>query len=308
VVTPRPLKNVTDSVRQRLLNQARESGRPFGELLQYYAMERFLYRMSQSSYADKFVLKGAMMLVAWKAPVTRPTKDIDLLGRTANDVEAIAVAVSEICKQEVEDDGIAFDAATVTADEIVEEADYHGVRVQFRGQLGTARISMQIDIGFGDIVVPSPQATDYPTILDQPKPRVLVYSRESTVAEKLEAMVRLGAVNSRMKDFFDILLLSRWFDFDGRSVAQAIRTTFANRNTEIPAQPLALTHAFLEEQAKQAQWEGFVRKSRLDNAPSRLEEVVEAIGTFLLPITGALAMGDDFEGTWSAPGPWKTLR
>lgn len=156
-MTKHQSRNIAASIRQRLLNKARETGRPFSELLQYYAMERFLYRLSKSPYGDSFVLKGALMLTVWKAPFSRPTMDIDLLGRIDNSIETIIKVTKEICQQEVEPDGIAFDAASIEAERIAEDADYEGIRVRFRGSLETAQIVMQLDIGFGDIVVPSPE-------------------------------------------------------------------------------------------------------------------------------------------------------
>ena len=220
-------KNIGASVRQRLLNKARETGRPFSELLQYFAMERFLYRLSKSEYADKFVLKGALMLTAWNAPLLRPTMDIDLLGRIGNDIGAMAAIVREICAGRVEpDDGLVFDAATVQGERIAEAAEYEGVRIRFRATLDAARIQMQLDIGFGDIVVPAAVPTIYPTILDLPAPHLLAYSRETAIAEKFEAMVKLGELNSRMKDFFDIWLLSRSFDFDGPNPVRGDREDF----------------------------------------------------------------------------------
>lgn len=303
-MTQRRGPNIAASIRQRLLNKARETDRPFNELLQYFAMERFLYRLSKSAHADKFVLKGALMFAAWHAPVTRPTRDIDLLGITDNSIDAIVAFVKEICVQEVESDGLVFDAESVGGERIVEDADYEGVRVRFRGILDTARIAMQIDIGFGDVVVPTPAMAEYPTILPLPAPRLKGYSRESAVAEKFEAMVKLGVLNSRVKDFFDIWLLSRQFDFDGPTLAAAIAKTFASRGTTIPAAPVALTGDFANDAARQAQWRAFIRKSRLENVPSDFAEIVEAVAVFLGPITRALAAGGEFEGSWEAPGPW----
>ena len=171
-MTKRPPKNIAASIRQRLLIKARETGRPFSELLQYFAMERFLYRLSKSRYADNFVLKGALMLTVWQAPFTRPTMDIDLLGRIENSIENITKVITEICRQEVEPDGIAFDIATIEAERIAEDADYEGIRVRFRGFLDAAKIVMQLDIGFGDIVIPSPEPANYPTLLDLPPPQL----------------------------------------------------------------------------------------------------------------------------------------
>ena len=301
----RPPRNIAASVRQRLLMKARETRRPFSELLQYFAMERFLYRLSKSRYADNFVLKGALMLTVWKAPLTRPTMDIDLLGRIGNSIGTILELTREICRQGVEPDGIDFDIATVEAERIAEDAVYEGIRVRFRGSLDTARIVIQLDIGFGDTVIPSPEPASYPTLLDMPAPHIRGYSRESTIAEKFEAMVKLGILNSRMKDFYDIWLILSHFDFEGPILAEAILKTFSTRGTNIQSDPIALTNSFAEDTAKAAQWRGFLRKNRLKNVPQNLVEVVTAIAAFLTPIAEKLAAGTAFKGTWKAPGPWR---
>jgi predicted nucleotidyltransferase component of viral defense system len=285
--------------------KARETRRPFSELLQYFAMERFLYRLSKSRYADNFVLKGALMLTVWEAPLTRPTMDIDLLGRIDNSIATIVELTREICRQGVEPDGIDFDMEKVEAERIAEDADYEGIRVRFRGSLDTARIVMQLDIGFGDIVIPSPEPASYPTLLDLPAPHLLVYSRESTIAEKFEAMVKLDILNSRMKDFYDIWFILRQFDFEGSILSKAISKTFSTRGTNIQSEPVALTNSFAEDAGKAAQWRGFVRKNRLVDVPQNLVEVVAAIATFLTPIVEQLAAGRVFKGTWKAPGPWR---
>jgi len=183
------VKNISASIHQRLLNNARQTGRPFAEVLQYFAIERFLYRLSRSPHAGKFILKGALMLSAWEPGLPRPTKDIDLLGSTKNDVSAIVAIMRSICKIETAPpDGLLFDPAEVEGERITENADYQGVRVGFWGNLGKARISMQIDIGFGDIVFPAPKKLIYPAILDMPRPVLRGYSKESIVAEKLESL------------------------------------------------------------------------------------------------------------------------
>lgn len=297
--------DVAASVHQRLLNKARQTNRPFNELLQYFAMERFLYRLSRSVHANQFVLKGALMFIAWRVPVTRPTMDIDLLGITDNRVDAIVAVVKDICRQDVEPDGLVFDAAGVEGERIVEDADYAGVRARFRGTLSTARIAMQLDIGFGDVVVPESETVEYPTILDLPAPHLRGYSRESAVAEKFEAMVKLGVLNSRVKDFFDIWLLSRQFDFDGPTLAQAVSETFTTRGTTLPDEPVALTGDFGNDATRQAQWRAFVRKSRLQDISGRFAEIVEGVAVFLGPITRALAAGESFQGSWKRPGPWR---
>ena len=303
-MTRRLPKNIAASVRQRLLDKARETGRPFNELLQYFAMERFLYRLSRSPYANKFVLKGALMLMVWEAPLSRPTMDIDLLGRIDNNIETIVEVTRQICRHEVEPDGIVFDVTDIEAENIAEDTDYEGIRIRFRGSLDTARFIIQLDIGFGDVVIPSPEPTNYPTLLDLPAPRLRGYSRESTIAEKFEAMVKLGILNSRMKDFFDIWLMLRQFDFEGLILAEAISKTFSTRGTRIQAKPIALARAFGEDPEKAAQWRGFIRKNRLKDVPQNFAEVITAIAAFLTPIAEQMAAGRVFKATWKAPGPW----
>jgi hypothetical protein len=292
-------KNIGASIRQRLLNKARETGRPFSEILQYFAMERFLFRLSKSEHADKFVLKGALMLTAWNAPLLRPTMDIDLLGTTGNDIGAIAAIVRQVCAGHIEpDDGLVFDAATVQGEHIAEAAEYEGVRIRFRATLAAARIQMQLDVGFGDIVVPAAVPTIYPTILDLPAPHLLAYSRETAIAEKFEAMVKLGELNSRMKDFFDIWLLSRSFDFDGSRLREAIEMTFKRRGTALPkAEPIALTPEFSSNSQKQVQWTGFIRRMKLRDVPS-LPEIVDELRKFLIPVMRAAAAGEVWHTKW----------
>jgi hypothetical protein len=298
-------KNIATSVHQRLLDKARESERPFNELFQYYAIERFLYRFSKSSFAERFILKGALMLIVWESPVSRPTMDIDMLGNVENSVDAIVSMVREVCLQEVEPDGIFFDPESTRGERITEDADYEGVRVRFRGALATARITIQLDVGFGDIVIPPPKLTSYPIILDFPPPRIRGYSRESTIAEKFEAMVKLGIMNSRMKDFWDLWLLSQQFDFDGKTLAEAIIKTFSTRHTAIPADPIAFTPAFMRDARKSAQWKAFLRKNRMVNIPDNFEEVVEYVSIFLKPLVDSLVNDKPVPATWKAPGPWQ---
>jgi hypothetical protein len=195
-------------VRQRLLNQSRAQNRPFQELLQYFAMERFLYRLAKSPHADRFILKGALLLTAWRAPVSRPTMDIDLAGRTDNRPDHIKAVVSAVCAVIVDPDGIEFNRDSIEVSRIKEDADYEGIRVQFRATLARARVPMQLDIGFGDVVTPGPTEVAYPTMLDFPAPVLRAYPKETVIAEKLEALTALGLLNSRMKDYYDLALLS----------------------------------------------------------------------------------------------------
>ena len=294
--------NIPASVRQRLLNQARSEQRPFNELLQYYAMERFLYRLSQSQHAERFILKGALMLRAWRSPELRPTMDIDMLGRTSNEVASIVTQIRDILAVSVDPDGMVFNPDTIQAESITEDADYEGIRIRFRSALDSARVTLQIDIGFGDVVFPEPEKADLPAMLDFPAPRLLCYSRESAIAEKFEAMVKLGELNTRMKDFYDIWLLSRQFDFEGATLAESVRLTFARRGTAMPEDIVALTNEFAD--AKQVQWSAFCKRLQGSHVPASFAEVVTAVKLFLGPVVSALSVGVPVPVNWSAPGPW----
>ncbi len=239
--------NVAASVRQRLLNRARSDNRSFNELLQYYAMERFLYRLSCSKSAHCFILKGALLLKVWETSEFRATMDIDMLGKTSNEEADILPLISDILAVKVDEDGIVFDPDSLYAEPLTEDADYEGIRIRFRGSLDTARVVMQIDVGFGNIVYPTPEETILPAMLDFPAPELYCYTRESAIAEKFEAMVKLGFLNSRMKDFYDIWILSRDFDFVGSDLAEAIRLTFKQRHCPIPETIEAFSPAFVSE-------------------------------------------------------------
>ena len=299
------VKNIAASVRQRLLNKARESGILFGELLQRFAMERFIYRLSQSPHADKFILKGALMFSAWGGAMSRATRDIDLLGKIDNRLETIITVMKDACRLDVVADGMSFNAETVTASRITEDAEYEGVRVRLEGSLETARARLQIDIGFGDVIVPGPRKVEYPCLLDFPAPVLNGYTMESTIAEKFQAMVKHGVLNSRMKDFYDIWMLARTFDFQGEVLAEAIQETFRRRDTPIPAAPTVFSPEFTEGRDKKKQWEGFIAKAKLADAPATFDDVVGAIKAFLQPLTASLANKRTFHRRWKAPGPWR---
>lgn len=297
------IKNIAVSTRQKLLNKARKDQRPFAELLQYFAMERFLYRLSQSKYKDKFILKGALALLAWNAPTVRPTKDIDLLGEFDNNVEVIIQVISEICKQNVEpDDGLNFDIKTITGIKIKEGADYQGVRVRFLSYLDTAKVTMQIDIGFGDSVYPKPEINSYPTLLDLPPPKPLSYSKETTIAEKLEAMVKLGKLNIRMKDFYDIWLLSRQFQFNGLDLQKSIIGTFSQRGTELSPEIEAFSESFIK--AKDVQWKAFGKNINSETIPVNFKVVAAQIKNFIQPIIEATLNKDEYNKSWLPESGW----
>jgi predicted nucleotidyltransferase component of viral defense system len=297
------LTNVAASVKGRLLNIARKSNRQFDQLLRYYAMERFLYRLSMSQYNRDFLLKGSLMLRSFGAELSRPTMDIDLLGKTSND-KIVLRKMAEDCCAIVVDDGIVFDTTDMTLQNIVEGADYHGVRVRFSARLGPARIPMQIDIGFGDKVVPAPVWIDLPQILDFGTPHLRACTAETAIAEKLHAAVSREAINSRMKDFYDIYMMGSHLAFEGYNLASAIKATFDNRETPIDTiAPLALTPDFACLPGKKEQWNAFIRKLQLDNPPS-LEEAVMFMAGFLLPVLKSIASDNSFSNHWNPGGPW----
>ena len=298
----RPLTNIAASVRQRLLNRARESGRPFAELLQYYTMECFLCRLAISEHSHKFVLKGALMLRVWYAPEARPTMDIDLLGRLQQN-EVVQV-VTDVCQEEVEADGLVFDAQSLSTEAITEDADYESVWVRLHGFLGTARVTVQLDVGFGDVAF-TEEITEYPSLLGMSQPRLRGYSRESSIAEKFEAMTKLGRLNSRMKDFYDIWLLSRQFTFEGERLSEAVAQTFRKRGTPVETLPDALTAAFANDPSKVLQWRAFLRKGQLDNVPDAFSEVVAAIAQFLEPVATAQTEARSFLSHWTPARGWQ---
>ncbi len=238
-------RNVAASVRQRLTDLARKQGEDLQLVMTHYVIERVLYRLGQSEFRDQFILKGAMLFRLWADVPHRPTRDLDLLCKGANTVERLVKVFETVTGLAVEDDGLTFDPATVTAGRIKEDQEYEGVRVHCEVKLGQARIDLQIDVGFGDAVTPRAIEVQYPTILAFPAPVLPAYQRETVISEKFQAMVALGIANSRMKDFFDLWILARDFAFDGPRICRAIHATFRRRKTDLPsAPPIALTSEF----------------------------------------------------------------
>lgn len=298
-------KNLTASVRQRLMNLARTRKEEFGLVLTRYGIERLLYRLSQSEYRSGFVLKGALLFELWTKRPHRPTRDLDLAGRQESTVAGMKKVFAEICAQPVESDGLTFDPKAVRAETIREELAYQGVRVRCLARLGNARIPLQVDVGFGDVITPAPVKLEYPTLLDFSAPRLQAYPRETMVAEKFHALVKLGLTNTRMKDFYDLWTLARDFQFDGRVLAQALEATFRRQKTEIPtADPLPLTAEFAE--TKAGQWRAFLKKNGLDAEGGMLERVTQDLQQFLLPPARALTARTQFGMVWPARGPWKS--
>jgi predicted nucleotidyltransferase component of viral defense system len=267
-------------------------------------MERFLYRLAQSESSDLFVLKGALLLTAWRAPLARPTMDIDLAGKTSNNPHHVAELVRAVCDTVTEPDGIEFDRQSIEVRRMKEDAEYEGVRVRFQATLARAVIPMQIDIGFGDVIVPAPTEVTYPTLLDFPAPVLRAYSKEAVIAEKLEAFTLLGLLNSRLKDYYDIVVLSRLYPFEGKTLSQAIRATFQHRGTRIQSEPVGLTDNYCTDPARIIQWRAFLRRSRFQEEPPDLQRLVMEVRRFALPILGLLANGEVFHASWRAGGPW----
>lgn len=239
------IRNMAASVLDRLKKLARAQGDEFQFVLTRYAIERLLYRLSQSPYRDEFVLKGAMLFRLWSDVVHRPTRDLDLLGRGDASVEYMKQVFRELALQDVEDEGLTFEAASVKGEVIKEDQEYPGVRITLHARLGQPRIDLQVDIGFGDAITPEAQVVNFPTLLGQSPPSLKAYPRETVVAEKFQAMVILGMTNSRMKDFFDLHYLAKQTAFDGIMLCNALKSTFTRRKTAIPSTaPLALTDEF----------------------------------------------------------------
>jgi predicted nucleotidyltransferase component of viral defense system len=305
-VTGRSPIDVAASVRNRLRDLSRARGEDFQLILTHYAIERLLYRMCKSVHADRFVLKGAMLFSVWTDKPYRTTRDLDLLGRGASSPEAVAATMRDICRQEVKDDGLVFDETSVRAEVIREDQEYEGVRVSLVVTLGAARIPLQVDIGFGDAVVPQEESLTYPTLLDAPAPTLRTYPRESVVAEKLQAMVSLGIANSRMKDFFDIWVLAKSFDFEGDALRQAIEATFKRRQTALPKDvPFCLSDEFVADDAKRRQWDAFQARGRLAEAPASFGEVVAFVRDFIMSPMQAAAGNQTFSQRWAAGGLWR---
>lgn len=300
------ITNLEVSVRSRLQNKAKERNSPFAEVLQFYGMERFLYRFSQSKYADQFILKGALMFTVWDIPERRTTLDIDFLARHDNQIASIEKVIREVCEIQVPPDGLVFDSKTVSGQKIKEDADYEGVRIKFLGFLERSRIPMQIDMGFGDVIYPKARTIDYPAILDFPKPHLKGYPVESVVSEKFEAMVKLGLLNSRMKDFYDLWLLIRRFDFNGENLAEALKKTFTHRKTPLLQEgPLFAEEIYDENSDRQTLWKAFLNKGQTKHAPEELGATAKIIEKFLVKPLEAIALDKKFDGKWKAPGPWK---
>jgi hypothetical protein len=299
------IKNIAHSIFQRLLNRARANQEDFNLLLSRYGIERFLYRLSVSSYVDRFVLKGASLFLAWKGQNYRVTRDADLLGFGSPNLENLAGIFRDICGVDCQSDGMIYNSETLKVQEIREGHEYDGIRVTLVGLLNKARIPLQIDIGFGDAITPAPEDIEYPTLLDAPSPKLKAYPRYTLVAEKLETMVHRGLANSRMKDFYDIWLLSTLFPFDGNILRTAIENTFNRRGTTIPVgTPFAFTPDFYKDHQKQVQWKAFTRKAQPNVQVGDLPTIIGEIYRFLQPVLNSFQSDSSYESKWLPTQVW----
>ena len=297
-------RNIGASVRDRLLNKARAEKLDYNLLLTRYALERMLYRLSISDQRDQFLLKGALLFDLWFDVPHRPTHDADFLGFGSADIPHVEEVFRSISRIEVED-GIVFQPDSVKAAEIRKEANYAGVRVTLIGLLDSARCPVQIDVGFGDAVVPGPEDVCYPIILPgMPEPQIRAYPRYTVVAEKLEALTSLGMLNSRMKDFFDLWVLAKHSDFDGTVLTQAVAATFERRQTAIPqGLPIGLSDEFINDAQKEKQWQAFLRKNALDRMP--LAVGIADLREFLLPVLSSISARASYDMAWRSGDGWR---
>lgn len=298
------VQNIGASIRNRLLNKARAEKLDFNLLLTRYALERMLYRLSISAQHDQFLLKGALLFDLWFDVPHRPTHDADLLGFGSPEISHLEEVFRNISRIEVED-GIVFQPDSVKGAEIRKEANYAGVRITLIGLLDSARCSVQVDVGFGDAVVPGPDDVSYPIILTGlPEPQLRAYPRCTVVAEKLEALTSLGMLNSRMKDFFDLWVLAKHSDFDGALLSRAIEATFERRHTAFSEGiPIGLSDEFINDDQKNKQWLAFLRKNALDPMP--LVTVIGDLREFLLPVLASASTSSRHDMAWQAGVGWR---
>jgi predicted nucleotidyltransferase component of viral defense system len=289
-----------------LLNLAKQHGTDFNFLLGRFAVERLLYRLGRSEYRDNFILKGAMLFHLRAAEVPyRATSDLDLSGKGASTLTRVEQIFGIVCAMDEPEDGLTFLSDKITADRIKADDKYSGVRVRVEARLGTAKIPLQIDVGFGDAVLPAPTRENLAVLLEFPAPTLLVYPWEAVVAEKFNALVVLGMDNSRMKDYFDLRYLAQTKSFNGETLAGSIHAVFLRRDTPLPKDvPEGLRFEFATDPVKQTQWRAFRRRLRLENIPT-LEAVVAELCRFLLPPVEALVHRKSFTATWLPSGPWR---
>lgn len=307
-MTQKVLRDVAASVRQRLLNLARQSKEDFQFVLNRYAIERLLFRLARSDYRGEFIVKGATLFALWSTGTHRPTRDLDLLALVKDDAARAKKIFEDLCLLPVADDGLHLDHRSIVVEPLRARTDFQGLRVHLTATLAVARITIQVDIGFGDAVVPPASEVVFPTMLAFPAPRLFAYRRETVVAEKFDAMVKLGIANSRMKDFFDIWFLAGRFAFEGRDLSAAVRATLQRRGPPPSEVPLALTPEFFEDAGKRVQWAAFLRRSGLLDKAKTLDQTCLLLRDFLMPAARAARAGESLDQIWSPGGPWRARK
>ncbi len=296
-------KNIVASVLARLRENAKSSGAPFQQVLQQYAIERFLYRVSKSKHAQSVVLKGALLLKTIGIPRARPTMDIDMLRKGKADQASLIALVKDCATLDVEADGLTFLADSVVGEEITKDSEYKGTRILMDARMDNVRLRIQIDFGVGDVMMPGPRMIEYPAFLDGDTIHLLAYPIESAIAEKLQAMVALGNANSRMKDFYDVWMCSKHLDFKADTLVKAISATFKNRETPLPTEEFeALTASFAEQH--RVQWNAFVKKIDEEELIDSLNNIVDEIKVFAMPALTSFAHGETLPQTWKAGKGW----
>lgn len=280
--------NRAASIRQKLLNHAKANKQDFQRTIDGYATECILDRLAHSTYIDRFLLKGALLFTVWKGLGKRPTRDIDLMGKGNNELDAMVRIFKDIVAVEIKDDCVIFSPDSIEGLRIKEDDEYEGVRILVEGSIGGATFKIQIDIGFGDSVTPSPVYAAFPRMLDMQSFSLFMYPPETVFAEKLDAIVSRGILNSRMKDYYDLWILIRDGLVQANPVRQAVMNTFERRRTPVPIScPVGLSLEFVQDATKISQWKGFLRKSGLD--AGELSDVVALIREFA---------GKLFAGRW----------
>ncbi|HSM26263.1 MAG TPA: nucleotidyl transferase AbiEii/AbiGii toxin family protein [Anaerolineaceae bacterium] len=299
------IKNLPASIHDRLKSIAIQNNRPFQEYLFYYAIERFLFRLSRSNYRNEFVLKGGLMFMAWGIPLRRSTRDIDVQGYGINSIENYVSIVKRICLEEVKPDGMHYFPESVRGEIIQNLAEINGVRIYFKGNLGNASVQLHLDISFANVITPNVLDLPYPCLLEKSDIQIKGYPIETTISEKFQAMVSLDRINDRMKDFFDIWLIIHQMRIEGSILFEAIQKTFNHRKTPLPTKiPFALTTEFADN--KQRDWERFLSRSLLDiNDFKNFDEVIQTLQDFLYPIVEASHNGDKFNRIWQAGVGWE---
>lgn len=293
-----------ESIRHRLRNELRARGEDVTIGLQRYAAERFLYRLGRSRLRERYVLKGATLFAIW-GTIYRPTRDIDFTAYGSSNQDDVIQDFCEICDTPDDVDGLVFNTGSITAHPIRDGSEYDGLRIRIRARMGNSDIAVQIDVGFGNAIVPGPEETEVRTILGDPRPRILAYPRESVVAEKLNAMVTLGERNSRYKDFYDVHAMANAFDFDMDTLVRAVRATFERRRTPmVAALPAPLTARFFASTERIPQWRAYVTLNNLTGVSNDFQEVGDLLIRFLQPVWERLLEVDESIRAWPAGGPW----